>query len=232
MESSSPRNEKKTDAAKEALTYWLVGVLFTLFPTFASIGAALYLSKPLAVGNDEIAMLACLVLLPTLLDYFRDSDKRNRVHAIYFSVLLLFLAFCGMIYGIARVYDRKEVTFAYVFLTLISVFVSCLAEMTLRGRVKMDKMDFLLHLQAVLFAIAGTVGLVFSFVSLLSLRIAGRESGESPEKKVDVFVNGRKVKAANLKAEDIAALVNKLDAEEVAALKERMKQSDKPTEEE
>ena len=229
MESSSPRNEKRKDAAKEALTYWVVGVLFTLFPTFASIGAALYLSKPLAVSNDEIAMLACLVLLPTLLDYFRDSDKRNRADTIYFSVLLLFLAFCGMIYGIARADEWKGITFAPVFLLILSFLLSYAAEMSLRGQMKMDKMEVLRQLQSGLEMCAAILGI---FTLAFTFLFSRRESEKTPEKKVDVFVNGRKVKAANLKAEDIAALVNKLDAEEVAALRERMKQADGPTKEE
>lgn len=95
----------------------------------------------------------------------------------------------------------------------------------------MDKMEAMRQLQSRLTTFTIIFGILVLAITLF-LWIAGRESGKTPEKTIDVFVNGRKVKAANLKADDIAALVNKLDAEEVAALKERMKQSDKPTEEE
>ena len=172
-------------------------------------------------------MLACLVLLPTLLDYFREGDKSDRVHAIYFAVLVVFLIFYGAIYGIAKANDQKEVTFVSVFLMVISIFVSYVAEMVLRGRIKVD----IMILQAGLSAFVSIFGVIVGVITLL-MDVIGRKSAKSPEKTIDIFVNGRKVKAANLKADDIAALVNKLDAEEVAALKERMKQSDKPTEEE
>ena len=226
MKKTPARIPKKMDSEdREALVYWFIGVLFTLFPTLASICAALALSKPLIISDDEIMMLACLILMPTLLDYFRYRKERSGVHTLWFVFLLLFLFFCAVIYGIDKASERMEIRPVSACIMTLSILLSYVAEMTLRGLIKMDKITLVQNTLSALTIIVGLLGAVMGFLFLRVMKAVNRAGG-SGEHHVDVFVNGRRTDAANLKADDVDALIHTMNPDERAALKKRLEETE------
>ena len=97
---------QRTESVTKAMLYWLFSVIGTFFPTLASIVAALAMRKErMTLGGEEFVMLACLMILPTLLDYFRYSGQRKIFHDIFFYILLLLFALFMMLYGIDKAAD-------------------------------------------------------------------------------------------------------------------------------
>lgn len=53
-----------------------------------------------------------------------------------------------------------------------------------------------------------------------------KRAGSNGEHHVDIFVNGRRTDAANLKADDVDALIHTMNPDERAALKKRLEETE------
>lgn len=121
------------------LTYWFIGVLFTLFPMGLSFVLMARQSKPLTVGDDEIMMLACLILLPTLLDYVRFYRKGNALQLLLFTALILSLATFSALYGWDKATNQTDARLSSWIILGSSFVFSFIAEAILR---ELEKDDF------------------------------------------------------------------------------------------
>ena len=214
MKKTPARIPGKLDSAdREALVYWFIGVLFTLLPTALALIIMARQSKPLTVSDDEIMMLACLILLPTLLDYFRLRGKGNNTHTAFFTALILLLVIFSALYGLDKANERTEIQFSSVLFMLFSILFSFVAELTLREMIKMDgiALQKTLTVVAALWSVFVTV---MGFLVLIALKVINR-AGENE-------VSGSK----GIKVDILADMVSKLNPDERTALEERLKREE------
>lgn len=108
---------------------WWYGVIATVCPTLGFIIVGLSLSLPtrnffpleiFLPRDDEIMMLACLVLFLTLSDWFAYRNQRSFEHLLEYYVLLLTFALSMMLYGILKAQPAMELT-GITWLSLILV---------------------------------------------------------------------------------------------------------------
>ena len=85
------------DEEDSMIDWWADTVILTLFPTLVSVFISLLRYQRVDVermiGDGEVIMLSCLIIIPSLMNYYRDHPiKKNINHRRYFYIML-FMSF-------------------------------------------------------------------------------------------------------------------------------------------
>ena len=135
--SPSPDGKKQS-----MIDWWARTVLMTLYPTLASVLVNLFNNHAFGfhtmIQSGELMMLACLVIVPTLLDYADIPVPKNNEQKAYYALMIVMFGLEGIAYGELKVTDQNLILIYLVSILCFSasVYVSYVAEKLLRGEQK------------------------------------------------------------------------------------------------
>lgn len=130
--------------ADSMVDWWADTVFLTMFPTLVSICISFLRYQTVdidrMIGDGEMIMLSCLIIIPSLMRYYRDRPARKTVsHRRYFYILL-FVSFLQIVaYASFKTNPKNDPVFVYIISAVCfpgSVGISYRAEKLLRRQME------------------------------------------------------------------------------------------------
>ena len=104
--------------------WWAGTVIFSLFPMGISIAISFILYQRInferIIGDGDLLMLSCMIIIPSLINYYRNLSAQKR--DIYFYALLLAFASQSVFYGVFKANEESPIQIVYLFSVICFLF--------------------------------------------------------------------------------------------------------------